>query len=229
MRRGLIPESHIFLRVEQTPEVDRLVAQDEYAAMGMSAPAGAYGAPPGAYASPYAPPMGAASVGDHSSEALMQMLQHQTSMTQKWQAMLAEQQRAHRRLAQLERATEEFRRVEAYAVQQFVRHEPNRPIKLEPHVVLEVRILDWRYDGRSAAASGGEGSSSSGGGEEGEAHSLYAVHGVDRHPCGPADDWRVSIDVGSEAVEELGIELWGSALLGAADVHVLKLLRGELT
>ena len=143
--------------------------------------------------------------------------------------LAAEQQRAHRRLAQLERATEEFRRVEAYAVQQFVRHEPNRPIKLEPHVVLEVRILDWRYDGRSASASGGEGSSSSGGGAEGEAHSLYAVHGVDRHPCGPADDWRVSIDVGSEAVEELGIELWGSALLGAADVHVLKLLRGEQT
>ena len=143
--------------------------------------------------------------------------------------LAAEQQRAHRRLAQLERATEEFRRVEAYAVQQVVRHEPTRPIQLEPHVVLEVRVLDWRYDGRAASASGGEGSSSSGGGVEGEAHSLYAVHGVDRHPCGPADDWRVSIDVGSEAVEELGIELWGSALLGAADVHVLKLLRGEQT
>ena len=141
--------------------------------------------------------------------------------------LAAEQQRAHRRLAQLERATEEFRRVEAYAVQQVVRHEPTRPIQLEPHVVLEVRVLDWRYDGRTE--SGGEGSSSAGGGAEGGAHSLYAVHGVDRHPCGPADDWRVSIDVGSEAVEELGIELWGSALLGAADVHVLKLLRGEQT
>ena len=107
-----------------------------------------------------------------------------------------------------------------------MRHEPNRPIKLEPHVVLEVRILDWRYDGRSAAASGGEGSSSSGGGAEGEAHSLYAVHGVDRHPCGPADDWRVSIDVGSEAVEELGIELSNLGVDGGA---IATIQRGIVT
>ena len=57
--------------------------------MGMSAPAGAYGAPPGVRVAVRA--ADGRSVGrHHSSEALMQMLQHQTSMT-KWQAMLAEQ------------------------------------------------------------------------------------------------------------------------------------------
>ena len=105
-----------------------MTAQEEYAAMGMSAPAGAYGAPPGVYASPYAPPMGAASVGDHSSEALMQMLQHQTSMTQKWQAMLAEQNASSTDLQQLTESTAALVRDQSETTRRMLQAPPARPL-----------------------------------------------------------------------------------------------------